>query len=126
MVWTNSQHQCSSIEGHLASLTSACAAMSILDDGGAAAASACDQPALGAGDRSDGDGEPTAAQASTPAAGEAAARAEAAPLPPPGGAGSSGDLSSFVGVVTASAKSIVAEIHALKEQQKEAREKRSR
>ena len=126
MVWTNSQHQRSSISGYLAIHTSARAAMSLLDDATATAAPASDEP-IASGDscrREDDIGEPTATQAPTPAPGEAADLAQAANLPPAGQQpGSSSDLpAADEQAVTAKGKSIVDEINALKAEQKAARD----
>ena len=129
MVWTNSQHQCSSISGYLASHTSARSTMSLLDDATAAAAPASDEPtASGGGSRSDDAGEPTATEAPTPAGGEATAIAQAATLPPPEQSGSSNDLPAAfaAGAVTTKGKSIVDEINALKAEQKAARDQKKK
>ena len=129
MVWTNSQHQRSSISGHLAIHPIARAAMSLLDESTAAAAPASVE-LVGEGDgrRSDDDvGEPTATQAPAPAGGDAADIAEAATLPPAGQPGSSADLTATNGEeVTAKGRSIVEEINALKAEQKAAREQKKK
>ena len=126
MVRAYSQHQRSSISGYPAIHTSARAAMSLFDDATAAAAPASNEPiASGDSSRRDDDvGEPTATQAPTPAAGEAADIAQAATLPPAGQQpGSSSDLpAAHEQAVTAKGKSIVDEINALKVEQKAARD----
>ena len=129
MVSTNSQHQRSSISGHLAIHPIARAAMSLLDESTAAAAPACVEPAgEGDGRRSDDDvGEPTATQVPAPARGDAANIAEAANLAPAGQPGSSSDLTATnEEEVTAKGRSIVEEINALKAEQKAAREQKKK
>ena len=125
MVWTNSQHQRSSISGHLAIHTSARAAMSLLDDAaGAAAPASDDRIASGDGTRSDdAAGESTTTQAPAPAGGEAADIAQTTTLPPGEQPGFSSELPAATdGGVTAKGKSIVEEINALKAEQKAARD----
>ena len=126
MVWTNSQHQCSSISFLSASASSIRAAMAELEHGDWPAITAAKEPTLEDGNRDKLDGEPTAAMSPPSASGQAAAGTEAHGLSPAGsGAGSSNDLvPSEAGAVEKKGRSIMDEILALKLQQKEARDKK--
>ena len=126
MVWTNSQHQRSSIPAYRVIHTPARAAMSFADDATATAAPTSDEPiACADGSRFDDDaGEPTATVAPPPAGGEAAASAPAPFLPPAGQPGSSTDVTaaSAPWPLSDKGKSIVDEINALKAEQRAARD----
>ena len=125
MVWTNSQHQCSSIGLLSASDSSARAAMAELEDGACPATAAAKEPTPDDGNSDKLGSEPTAAISPPSASGQAAAGAEAQSLSPArSGAGSSNDgAPSEAGALEKKGKSIMDDIIALKIQQKEAREK---
>lgn len=125
MVWPNSQLKCSSIRPSCTLPSSAQASMSNVDEAGAAATPSAEEPASPrASDGSDSGGEPTATETLAPAGGQAPSGAEAPPLADVGGRpGSSGDGGPALGAMAgAQGKNILAEIQALKAEQKLARE----
>ena len=99
--------------------------MSVVDDVEATTAAAPAEPApRPASEESDSGGEPTAAEALAPADGQAASGAEAAALPPLGdqGGSSTDPIAPHVASADRKGKNILAEIQALKDDQKRARE----
>jgi hypothetical protein len=125
MVRANSQHKCSSIRPTCAFPSSACANMPAPDDAEATTEAApADLAPPPAAEESDSGGEPTAAVDLARADGQAASGAEAPALPPLGGPGGSSTdpITAPVPSADRKGKDILAEIQALKDDQKRARE----